>query len=113
MRILRMLRALFVDEAGGLGITRASLQSAICDATGDDSADAAVKVQRLINQRGSSFCNLTNWPFTRDDIKRILTEIRDEVIEENPQQVEAIPERIYVETEQPVSWTKRLFRRKK
>ena len=57
----------------GLGITRASLVSAICDATGDDSADAIVKVRRLINQCGSSFSNITNWPFLRSDLTFDIT----------------------------------------
>src|SRR3990167_4802023 len=58
----------------GLGITRASLTSALCDSTGDDSSDAVVKIRRLINQRGSSFCNITNWPFLRSDISFSITE---------------------------------------
>ncbi len=57
----------------GLGITRASLTSSVCDRTGDESADAAVKVNRLINEQGPQFCALTNWPFLRSDISFSIT----------------------------------------
>ena len=49
----------------GLGITRASIVSAICDRTGDESTDAQTKVRRLVNERGRSFCKLAYWPFLR------------------------------------------------
>lgn len=58
----------------GLGITRLSIQSAVADATGDDSTDALVKIRRLINQRGRSFCGITNWPFLRSDLSFDITE---------------------------------------
>lgn len=57
----------------GLGITRASLVSAICDKTGDSSADAIVKVKRLINEKGPEFCNLADWPFLRDSLNFSIT----------------------------------------
>lgn len=66
--MIKLLLNILKDQGGGLGITRASMVSAICDETGDDSSDAVVKIKRLINQRGSSFCNITNWPFERSDI---------------------------------------------
>ena len=53
----------------GLGIPRASLISAVSEDTGDDSADAVVKIRRLINRRGRSFCELANFPFLREDIR--------------------------------------------
>jgi hypothetical protein len=67
-----MVEILF-DERGGLGITRASLSSSICEKTGDEGADAAVKVNRLINEQGPLFCQLTNWPFLRSDISFDIT----------------------------------------
>ena len=57
----------------GLGILRSSLVSAICETTGDEGTDATVKVRRLINQRGTSFCNITNWPFLRSDLSFSIT----------------------------------------
>lgn len=60
------LRILF-DEYGGLGITRASMVSAVCDKTGDDSTDATVKVKRLINEKGPEFCELGPFPFLHPD----------------------------------------------
>ncbi len=71
--MFKLLRCIFMDEIGGLGITRASLTSSICDKTGDESADAAVKVNRLINEQGPQFCALTNWPFLRSDISFSIT----------------------------------------
>lgn len=57
----------------GLGITRLSMVCAICDATGDDSDDAVVKIRRLINLSGPSFCNITNWPFLHTNISFNIT----------------------------------------
>ena len=57
----------------GLGITRASLVSAICDDTGDSGPDSVVKVRRLINRRGTQFCKITNWPFLRSDLSFDVT----------------------------------------
>lgn len=57
----------------GLGITRATLETDICDNTGDDSDDAKVKVRRLINRKGKQFCNIANWPFLRSDISFTIT----------------------------------------
>lgn len=54
-------------------ITRASLVSAVCESTADDSPDAVVKVRRLINRRGRSFCKITNWPFLRTTVTMTLT----------------------------------------
>ena len=56
-----------------LGITQASIVSAVCDATGDDSSDAIVKVRRLINEKGPGFCLITNWPFLRADTSFSIT----------------------------------------
>lgn len=56
-----------------LGITRLSMVTAVCADTGDDSSDAVVKVRRLVNQRGRSFCNITNWPFLRHNISFDIT----------------------------------------
>jgi len=64
---------ILIDEKGGLGITRASLCSSICERTGDESLDAAVKVNRLINEQGPLFCQLTNFPFLRSDISFSIT----------------------------------------
>ena len=63
--MIKILISILLDECGGLGITRASLVSAVCESTGDDSPDAIVKVRRLVNRRGRSFCQITNWPFLR------------------------------------------------
>lgn len=71
--MIKLLLNILFDEYGGLGITRASLQSAICEDTGDSSDDAVVKVRRLINRRGSQFCKITNWPFLRHDINFSIT----------------------------------------
>ena len=57
----------------GLGITQASLVSSVCDKTGDESADAIVKVRRLINEQGNLFCMLTNWFFLRSDLSFSIT----------------------------------------
>lgn len=57
----------------GLGLTRISICSATADKTGDDSLDGVVKIRRLINQRGPSFCNLGNFPFLRSDLSFSIT----------------------------------------
>jgi hypothetical protein len=57
----------------GLGITRASLVSSVCEHTGDEGQDAVVKVRRLINEQGPQFCLITNWPFLRSDISFSIT----------------------------------------
>lgn len=57
----------------GLGITRASLTSSICDRTGDEGIDAEVKVNRLINEQGPQFCALAPWPFLRDSLSFGIT----------------------------------------
>lgn len=57
----------------GLGITRASITSSVCDRTGDEGADAAIKVNRLINEQGPQFCALAPWPFLRTDISFGIT----------------------------------------
>lgn len=57
----------------GLGLTRLSLVCACADDTGDDSADAIVKIRRLINRRGRSFCALTNFPFLHQEINFSIT----------------------------------------
>lgn len=64
---------ILIDECGGLGITRASLTSSIAERTGDESIDAAVKINRLINEQGPQFCALANWPFLRNDISFSIT----------------------------------------
>jgi len=66
--MIKLLRDILFDEVGGLGILQGSIVSMVADMTGDDSADAAVKIKRLINERGHDFCNLTNWKFLRSDI---------------------------------------------
>ncbi len=72
--MLNLLKIIIFECAAmGLGITRASLVSAVCDDTGDDSSDAAIKVRRLINRRGSQFCNLAPWPFLRTQINFSIT----------------------------------------
>lgn len=65
--MLYLLIKILIDERGGLGITQASIVSAVCDTTGDDSSDAITKVRRLINEKGPGFCLITNWPFLRTD----------------------------------------------
>jgi len=57
----------------GLGITRASLCSSVVEKTGDESSDAAIKVNRLINEQGPQFCMLAPWPFLRSDISFSIT----------------------------------------
>ena len=66
--MIKILIRLFKDEYGGLGITRASLVSAIAESTGAEGTDDAMKIRRLINQRGTSFCNIADWPFLHSDI---------------------------------------------
>ena len=66
--MLKLLLSILFDECGGLGITRASLVSAVADSTGDDSSDAAVKIRRLINEKGPEYCMLANWPFNRTTV---------------------------------------------
>ncbi len=57
-----------------LGITRASLVSAVCDKTGDESSDAIVKIRRLINEQGPQFlAAIPNAPFLRSDISFDIT----------------------------------------
>jgi hypothetical protein len=57
----------------GLGLIRGSICTAISDNTGDDSIDARVKIRRIINRRGQSFCDITNFPFLRSDISLSIT----------------------------------------
>lgn len=57
----------------GLGIVRGSIVTAVGDLTGDDGVDAKVKIRRLINKRGQSFSDITNWPFLRDNISFNIT----------------------------------------
>lgn len=57
----------------GLGLTRASIISAVCDDTGDDSNDAIVKVRRLVNRRGQQFMKLAPWPFERENVSFNIT----------------------------------------
>lgn len=71
--MLKFLFSILENEKGGLGCTRASIVSAICDDTGDDSIDAVVKVKRLINRVGKDFCMITNWPFLRTDSTMTIT----------------------------------------
>jgi len=71
--MIRLLIKILYDQRGGLGITQASLVSAICDATGDDSSDAQTKVKRLINEKGPGFMLITNWPFLRANISFDIT----------------------------------------
>ncbi len=71
--MFKLLWFILKDECGGLGITRASLCSAIAEKTGDESSDATVKINRLINEQGPQFCLLTNWPFLRSDISFSIT----------------------------------------
>ena len=56
-----------------LGITAGSLVSAVADSTGDDGADARVKLLRLINEKGPDFCNITDLPFLRSDLTFNIT----------------------------------------
>jgi len=56
-----------------LGITRASITSAVAENTGDDSSDAVIKINRLIDRKGKQFCNITNWPFLRDQVSFSIT----------------------------------------
>lgn len=57
----------------GLGIIRGSICTAVADNTGDDSIDARVKIRRIINRRGQSFCDITNYPFLRSDLSFSIT----------------------------------------
>ena len=56
-----------------LFVTRASLVSAVCDRTGDESDDAVVKVRRLINEKGPEFCDLGPFSFLNSDISFSIT----------------------------------------
>lgn len=71
--MIKWLLSILFDEQGGLGIVRGSIVSACADDTGDDSSDAYVKIRRLINRRGRSFCNITDWPFRYTDISFDIT----------------------------------------
>lgn len=66
--MFRKLWRFLLDERGGLGIVRGSICTAVADSTGDDSTDARVKIRRVINRRGQSFCDIADWPFLRSDI---------------------------------------------
>ena|SRR3990167_2234341 len=57
----------------GLYINLASVVSIVSDSTGDDTADAQVKIRRLVNEKGPGFCLITNWPFMRSDISFSIT----------------------------------------
>jgi hypothetical protein len=57
----------------GLGIIRGSICTACADNTGDDSIDARVKIRRIVNRRGQSFCDITNFPFLRSDLSFSIT----------------------------------------
>lgn len=57
----------------GLGITQASLTSAIADKTGDEGTDAVVKIRRLINEKGPEFCDLGEFPFLNSDLSFDIT----------------------------------------
>jgi hypothetical protein len=63
--MLKFILNILFDECGGLGITRASLVSAVADSTGDDSSDAVVKIRRLINEKGPEYCMLAPWLFNK------------------------------------------------
>jgi hypothetical protein len=56
-----------------LFITRASLTSSVCERTGGEGQDDAVKVNRLINEQGPQFCALAPWPFLRSNISFSIT----------------------------------------
>lgn len=69
-----LLTKIILDEKGfSLGLTRLSCVSAVADDTGDDSPDACVKIRRLINRRGRSFCAITNFPFLHEEINFEIT----------------------------------------
>lgn len=57
----------------GIYLNLASIVSAVCDATGDDTSDAQVKIRRLVNEKGPGFLLITNWPFMRNDISFSIT----------------------------------------
>ncbi len=57
----------------GLYLNLASVVSIVSDNTGDDTADAQVKIRRLVNEKGPGFCLITNWPFMRSDISFSIT----------------------------------------
>jgi hypothetical protein len=63
-----LLKLIFADQMATLGISQASLVSAVSDKTGDDGVDAVIKIKRLINEVGPDFCLITNWKFLRDEI---------------------------------------------
>lgn|SRR3990167_1082124 len=65
---MNLILFILLDEDGGLGITQASMVSAVTDDTGDDGEDAVIKIKRLVNKCGRDFCMITNWPFLRNDI---------------------------------------------
>jgi len=71
--MIKLILAVLFDEKGGLGMTRLSIVSAIADDTGDDGPDAIVKIRRVVNKMGPQFCNLTNWPFLRDQVTWEIT----------------------------------------
>lgn len=70
---MRWLIDLIFNEHGGLYLNLASIVSAVCDMTGDDTSDAQVKIRRLVNRVGPGFCMITNWPFMRSDISFSIT----------------------------------------
>ena len=57
----------------GIYILLASVVSAVCDITGDDTNDAQTKIRRLVNTVGPGFCKLSNFPFLRADISFSIT----------------------------------------
>ena len=71
--MLSLLKKILLDECGGLGITRASITSAVADDTGDDGPDAIVKINRLINREGRGFCALGTFPFLNQEINFSIT----------------------------------------
>src|SRR3990167_9664990 len=71
---MNLILFILLDEDGGLGITQASMVSAVTDDTGDDGEDAVIKIKRLINKCGRDFCMITNWPFLRNDISFTISD---------------------------------------
>lgn len=71
--MIKFLKELFLDQEGGLGITRLSIVSAVATDTGDESDDAVVKIRQLVNRCGSQFCKITDFPFLRSDTTISIT----------------------------------------
>lgn len=53
---------------------RTTIVTAVAENTGDVSTNAYVKIRRLINSMGYSYCAISDWHFTRDTISFNITQ---------------------------------------